>query len=504
MKKKVLLIICDGMGYREEREHNAIAQAKTPNLDNYFKTYPWALLGASGEDVGLPEGQMGTSEANHLVMGSGRIVYQNLVKINKHIKSGELKNNAAVCEAIEHVKKYNSTLHLNGMVSPGGVHGHIEHVKALVRIAKEAGVKKIELHLLTDGRDVPPKSAIAYINDLEDFLKAEGIGRIATIGGRFWGMDRDTNLERTEKHFMILTGGEGPRFKSAQEAVENAYENNMVNDEFLEPAIIADHEEEAGKIAANDALIFTNFRSDRARQLARKFIGKKIDNLKFVTMTKYDDDYDSLDVSVAFPPETITHPLSEVLSRTGLKQLKITETEKYAHLTFYFNAQKYEAFSGEDRVLIDSNKITWHDARPEMKVSEIAERICAELERANYDFIATNFVNCDLVGHTGNMPAIVKGVEAVDWAIGMAVEKAKARGWDVIITADHGNAEETFDNTSGQPMTSHTLNPVPFILISESHNKLLRKKGFLSDVAPTILKIMSIPKPKEMTGESFV
>jgi len=504
MGNKVLLIICDGMGYREEKEHNAIAQADTPNLDKYFRGYPWALLGASGEDVGLPEGQMGTSEANHLVMGSGRIIYQNLVKINKHIESGELKNNPAIREALDHVKKFKSVLHINGMISPGGVHGHVSHVKALIKIAKDAGVKKIELHLITDGRDVPPKSAIGYINDLENYLKKENIGKIATIGGRYWGMDRDTNLDRTERHFMVLTKSQQPRFKSAVHAVEKAYENDLANDEFLEPAVIADHEEETGKISANDALVFTNFRSDRARQLARKFIDEKIENLKFVTMTKYDDDYDTLDVSVAFPPEKIVHPLSEVLSREGIKQLKITETEKYSHLTFYFNAQKYEAFAGEDRIMINSNKISWHDAKPEMKVFEIADRICAEIDKSQYDFIATNFVNCDLVGHTGNMPAIIKGVEAIDKAIGLVAEKAKKAGWDVLITADHGNAEETFDPVINQPITSHTLNPVPFILISDEHKKLNKKRALLSDVAPTILKIMDIKKPEEMTGESLV
>jgi len=503
MKKKILLIICDGMGYREEREHNAIAQAKTPNLDNYFKTYPWALLGASGEAIGLPEGQMGTSETNHLIMGSGRIIYQNLVKINKHIEDNRLKDNPAICEAIEHVKMFDSTLHIKGMASPGGVHGHIDHLKTLLKIAQDAGIKKVQIHLFTDGRDVPPKSATLYVEELEEYIEREGIGRIASIGGRYWGMDRDKNHERIEKHFMLLTEARGPRFKTAKDAIGHSYKNK-IHDEFIEPAVIAANDE-ITLIAPNDAVIFANFRSDRAKQLARMFIDKKIDNLKYVTMTKYEDDYDSLDVRVAFPPEDITHPLSEVLSQSGKKQLKITETEKYTHLTFFFNAQKYEAFPGEDRLLIDSNKdIAYHDEKPEMKVFDIAEKLGEKIKNSSYNFIATNLVNCDMVGHTGNVPAIVKGIEALDRALGQIVETAKEYGWDIIIAADHGNAEETFDNISGQPMTSHTLNPVPFILISEGHNKLLRKKGFLSDVAPTILKLMDIAKPKEMTGKSFI
>ncbi|MFA6106734.1 MAG: 2,3-bisphosphoglycerate-independent phosphoglycerate mutase [Patescibacteria group bacterium] len=504
MHKKVLLIICDGMGYREEKEHNAIAEASTPNLDSYYKNYPWALLGASGEDVGLPEGQMGTSEANHLVMGSGRIIYQNLVKINKHIETGELKNNPAIREALDHVKKYKSTLHIKGMASPGGVHGHVDHLKALIKIAKDEGVEKVQIHLFTDGRDTPPKSALDYVKELEDYIAAEGLGRIATIGGRYWGMDRDNNTERIEKHFFLLTKANGPKFKTARSAIEASYENKM-GDEFIEPSLIAADADEATLIAPNDAVIFANFRSDRARQLARKFIDAKIENLKYVTMTRYDDDYDSLDVRVAFPPETILNCLSETLSQTELKQLKITETEKYPHLTFFFNAQKYEAFAGEDRILIDSNKdVAYHDEKPEMKVFDIAEKLVKELRSDKYDFIATNFVNCDMVGHTGNMPAIIRGIESMDKAIGITVEAAEKSGWDVIITADHGNAEETFDPAINQPITSHTLNPVPFILISDEYKKLKKKRALLSDVAPTILKIMDIKKPEEMTGESLV
>jgi 2,3-bisphosphoglycerate-independent phosphoglycerate mutase len=512
MKNKVLLIICDGLGYREAKEYNAIAEANTPNLDKYWREYPHALLAAAGEAIGLPEGQMGTSEANHLVMGAGRIIYQNLVKINRAVKNGELKDNPAIAEAFAHVKKYNSVLHIKGIVGPGGVHGHSDHIKGLVLAAKEAGVKNILLHLFTDGRDTAPKSALNYVADLEKFLteqntlllSKEGLGggsvKIASIGGRYFGMDRDNNYDRIEKHFKIMTSLDGLKYSSAQAAIEEAYKNNLT-DEFIEPALIEIGSGEYGCIQANDAVIFANFRSDRAKQLAEKFAKSEIDNLKYVAMTKYSDD---LDVRVAFPPEEIKNTLSEVIAQNGLKQLKVTETEKFTHLTFFFNAQKYEPEIGEDRILIDSNKdVKTHDEKPEMKVMEITAELEKALAENKYDFIATNLVNCDMVGHTGNFVAIVKGVEAVDLALGRIINAAQANGYDAIITADHGNAEHTFDTKGGQAITSHTLNPVPFILISEKYKELKKSEGSLADVAPTILKIMELPKPDEMTGKSL-
>jgi 2,3-bisphosphoglycerate-independent phosphoglycerate mutase len=501
MKNKVLLIICDGLGHREAKEHNAIASANTPNLDKYWQNYPHALLDASGEAIGLPEGQMGTSEANHLVIGSGRIIYQNLVKINRAVKNNELKNNPAIAEAFAHVKKFNSVLHLKGILGPGGVHGHSDHLKGLVIAAKEAGVKNILLHLFTDGRDTAPKSALEYLADLEKFLTENEAGKIASIGGRYHGMDRDNNVERIEKHFKIMTEPSGEKFSSAQEIIAAAYKNNLT-DEFVEPGLVELEPGEVGCIKTNDAVIFANFRSDRAKQLAKRFVDAKIENLKYVTMTKYADD---LDVRVAFGPEEIKNTLSEVIAQNNLKQLKVTETEKFTHLTFFFNAQKYEPEIGEDRILIDSNKdVKTHDEKPEMKVFEITAELEKALAENKYDFIATNLVNCDMVGHTGNFEAIVKGVEAVDQALGRIVAAALANGYEAIITADHGNAEHTFDPVGSQAITSHTLNPVPFILISEKYHELKKSEGSLADVAPTILKMMDLPAPAEMTGDILI
>ncbi|MBI3671229.1 2,3-bisphosphoglycerate-independent phosphoglycerate mutase [Candidatus Azambacteria bacterium] len=496
-KNKVILVICDGMGYRQEKEHNAMTAARTPNLDNFYANFPFAVLGASGEDIGLPDGQMGTSEANHLVIGAGRIIYQNLVKINKSMQNGEISKNPAILEAFEHVKRHNSVLHIKGIASTGGVHGHIEHIKALIKAAKQAGVKDIMLHLFTDGRDTAPKSAKIFIEDLENFLKAENIGKIASIGGRYFGMDRDNNDDRTARHFEIMTTNENGSFESALEAIEHSYRKG-ISDEFIEPAKIKD----AGCVSANDAVIFANFRSDRAKQLAHKFKNSKIENLKYVAMTKYDDE---LDVRVAFEPEEIKNTLSEVISQNGLRQLKVTETEKFTHLTFFFNAQRYEPEKGEDRILIESSKdVRTHDEKPEMKAKEIVKKIKEAMESEKYDFIATNLVNCDMVGHSGNVPAIIKAVESVDDALGRIAELSKKHGYDLLITADHGNAEENFDTVSGQPLTSHTLNPVPLILISERYKKLNKNTGFLDGVAPTILDLFGLKKPKEMTGESFI
>lgn len=498
-KKKVILIICDGLGYREEKEHNAVLSAETPNLDYLKDNHPFAVLEASGEAIGLPAGQMGTSEANHLVIGSGRVIYQNLAKINEAIKNDELAANPAIIEACEHVKRFQSVLHIKGIISDGGVHGHSDHLKELVRAAKKHGVEKIFLHLFTDGRDVAPKSAKNHIVNLEEFLKQEGIGKITSIGGRYWGMDRDNNDDRIEKHFLVMTKGSGKKFKDALEAIEHNY-GQGITDEFIEPVSIELEEGATGCIEANDAVIFANFRSDRAKQLTKRMLKENVDNLKFVAMTKYDDE---IDVRVAFPPEEITNTLSEVISQNGLKQLKVTETEKFTHLTFFFNAQKYEPEVGEERLMIPSNKdVATHDEKPEMKAREISEKVCEAIKENKYDFIGVNLTNCDMVGHSGNFQAIVKAVEIVDGAVGEIVGAAKEAGYEVIVTADHGNAEETFKE--GQPMTAHTTNPVPFYLVSDNFKEISRKKGDLSDIAPTILTIMSLDIPEEMTGRSFV
>ncbi len=549
---KVILIILDGWGYRKEKKYNAIASAHTPNFNKFWKNYPHAILKASGEAIGLPEGQIGTSEANHLIIGSGRILFQNLMRINRAIQSGALSKNEAINEAFEHVKKHNSTLHVKGIVSPGGVHGHTDHIKAIVKAAKEAGVKHIMLHLFTDGRDVLPKSAMDYIKDMELFLKTIGVGRISTIGGRYWAMDRDQNLDRTEKHFRVMVIGDGPRFKSAIEVIDDAYRKG-ITDEFIDPSLIETEEGEIGTVQANDAMISTIFRADRAKQLTRRFLKEGIKNFKYVALTQYAQD---IDVRVAFPPEEIKNTLSNVLSKNKISQLRVTETEKYNHLTFFFNAQNEKPDSFEDRIMIPSDKtVKTYDEKPEMEVLTIAKTIVDDLlsnppkqmtrekeipqasddfsirspvastnkkgtynkilnknyvvkkahsNNSGHNFIATNLVNADMVGHTGNFAAIVKAVEAVDKAIGIIVEAAQRVGADVIITADHGNAEETYDELKKQPITAHTLNPVPFILISNKYKKINHKVGSLADIAPTILKLFGIKPPPEMTGKSFL
>lgn len=500
-KEKVLLLVCDGLGYREEKEFNAIAAAKTPNLDRFYKDCPFALLSASGEEIGLPKGQMGTSEANHLVIGAGRVIYQNLAKINKAVETETLGENEVLQKVFEHIRMHRSALHIKGILSDGGVHGHIDHIKSIVKEARKYGVKKIAIHAFTDGRDVAPKSALGFVDDLEKFLVKEGVGKIVTLGGRYWGMDRDENDDRIEKHFEVIAKGNGPRFSSAREAIEHGY-NLGVTDEFLEPAIIQTENIEEDIIKPNDGVIFANFRSDRAKQMARRFIKENFENLKYVSMTKYEDD---LEVAAVFPPDSIDHTLSEVISSSGLKQLKVTETEKFTHLTFFFNAHKYEAEPGEERILIESNKdVATHDQKPEMKIKEITSELIAAIEKDKFDFIAANITNCDMVGHSGNFDAIVKAVEYVDEALGRIVASAQQKGYAVIITADHGNAEQTFDKNSNQAMTSHTLNPVPFILISDSYKNLSATKGDLSDVAPTILKILGLDVPKQMTGKILV
>lgn len=501
MNKQVVLVILDGWGYRKEKKHNAIAAAKKPNFDYLWGNYPHTILQASGEAIGLPAGQIGTSEANHLIIGSGRILFQNLLKINHAIKTNQLKNNPAIISAFKHVIKHDSVLHIKGMASPGGVHSHTDHIKYLIKSAKDYGVKSIMLHLFTDGRDVLPKSAINYIHDLEKFMQSLGVGKIASIGGRYWGMDRDNNPERIEKHFKVLVVGDGPRFKSAIEVIESAYKKG-ITDEYIEPALIETHQGEIGCIQSNDAVIFANFRADRAKQITRRFIKAEIKNLKYVGMIKYADD---IDIEVAFPKDNTSNTLSDVLNAKNISQLRITETEKFTHLTFFFNAQQDKAASLEERIMIPSNKdVATHDLKPEMKALEIVQECVKDLINKKHNFIALNITNADMVGHSGNVVAIIKAIEIVDKAVGMIITAAKKVNADVIITADHGNAEENYDEINHQPMTAHTLNPVPFILISSDYKKIKRQKGMLSDIAPTVLKLFGIKKPIEMTGESFV
>lgn len=498
---KVLLIILDGWGLHHDYEGNAISRARTPMWDKIWKTYPHAILNVSGEDVGLPEGQMGTSEVNHFTIGAGRIVYQDLVKINNAIKAGTYADNPVFVKAFEHVKKHHSTLHIKGLLSPGGVHSHQDHIYALLKAAVKHGVTKVYLHLYTDGRDVLPKSAKKYVRALEDKIAEIGVGKIASVGGRYYAMDRDHNWDRIDKAFDILTKKGGPRFKTAAEAIDAAYAAGQT-DEYIEPAHIEVEPGEEGCISTDDAVIFVNFRNDRPRQITERFLEKGPKNLYFATMTQYSPSYP---VAVAFPPESIDHTLGEVLSDHGIKQLRITETEKFAHLTFFLNCKREEAFEGEDRVMLDSySDIKTHDEKPEMRAPDIAKMIVSDIEAGNHQVIMTNICNGDMVGHTSNIEATIKGVEAVDQALAMIIPVAQKHGFDVLITADHGNAEEMIDEKTGEKLTQHSLNPVPFVLLSPKYTKLNREVGLLSDVAPTMLTMLGIPVPKEMTGKSFV
>jgi len=498
-KKQAVLVICDGLGFRESERYNAVRSAKTPNLDRLNAQYHHGILAAGGEAIGLPTGQMGTSEANHLIIGSGRIIYQNLLKINQSIRSGEFQKNKALLSAIQNAADNDTYLHVIGLLGPGGVHAHMDHIKAMLLAAKEGGLVKVAVHLFTDGRDTPPKSAIEFLNNLQFFMDTNKIGRIASVGGRYWGMDRDNNADRVEKAYAAIVKGEGVMYADAIDAVNESYQNG-ITDEFIVPITVGNGVPPI-TIRENDSVIFANFRTDRAVQLSRRILQDDIKGLYFVSMTKYADD---IEVPVMFPPEVINHTLSEELSAHQIKQLRVTETDKFTHLTFYFNAQRNKPDALEDRIMIPTNKdVATHDKKPEMKAAEIADAVADAIRKGEYGFIAVNIVNCDIVAHSGNFEATVKAVEFVDQAVGRIAEAAEECGAELIITADHGNAEEMFDDISGQPMTSHTINPVPFIMVSSKY-KEGPSEGLLSDLAPTILTILDVPVPQEMTGKSLV
>ena len=494
---KVLLVIMDGWGYREETAGNAIAMAHKPTFDHLWQTYPHAIVPASGLAVGLPEGQMGTSEVNHMVIGSGRIIYQDLVKINKAISDQTFFQNEALLGAMEHAKKYNSTLHLEGLLGPGGVHSFNTHLYALLSLAKQKGVQNVCIHVFTDGRDTPPKSAGHYVRELEEKIKEIGVGHIGSIIGRYYAMDRDTNWDRIEKAWDMLTKGTGRAYKTAAEGIDDAYTKGET-DEFINASIVGT----PSVIKENDAVIFVNFRSDRAVELTKKTLDAHIPNLHFVAMTQYRAEFDC---PVAFPPEVVTNTLGEVLGNNKVKELRITETEKFNHLTYFFNCKKLDPCEGEDRFLLDSySDIKTHDQRPQMRTPDIAQKIAEDIEGDKHQFIATNLCNADMVGHTGNIEATVKGIEAIDQAFSSLIPRALEHGYSVIITADHGNADEMINEKTGEMITSHSTNPVPLILVSNTYKTITKKDISLADIAPTILKIFGIEKPEEMTGTAFV
>ncbi len=505
----ILLLIMDGYGLNNKKEGNAIALAKKPNLDRLFVSYPNTVLGASGLDVGLPEGQMGNSEVGHLNFGAGRVVYQEITRIDKAIKEGSFFENKVLLEAMNKVRDNNSSLHLMGLVSDGGVHSSLNHLYALLKLAREKGVEKVYLHAFMDGRDTSPFAGKEYIRELLVKFQKFGIGTLSTIVGRYYAMDRDNRWERIEKAFRAMVCGEGKLTSDPVKAIEESYKEG-VTDEFIKPIVVSyDPNPLSGRIKENDVGIFFNFRADRARQLSyvltekdfKEFDKRSNLSIYLVTLTQYDE---KLKVHVAFPPVKLKNILPEVLSRKGLRQLRIAETEKYAHVTFFFNGGEEKPFEGEDRILIHSPKVPTYDLKPEMSAYEVTDKVVQEIDSKKYDFILLNYANPDMVGHTGFLEAAIKAIEAVDTCVGRVVEAVQKVDGIAMVTSDHGNAEMMVDYSNGEPFTAHTTNLVPFILVRNDFKGKLREKGILADVAPTILYLMGIEKPAEMDGENLI
>lgn len=503
MKKPVALIIMDGFGYNPDSYGNAIADAKKPNLDKLFAECPHTLIGASGLDVGLPDGQMGNSEVGHTNIGAGRVVYQMLVKISKSIKEGTIRKNPAIVGAVENCVKNGSALHLMGLLSDGGVHSHIEHLFGLMEMAKDMGVEKIYVHAFLDGRDVPPTSGAEYMEKLVQEIQRIGAGKVATVMGRFYAMDRDNAWDRVEKAYAAMVYGEGVEGCCPVGAIKKSYEEG-VTDEFMVPTVL----DKEGTIKAGDSVIFFNFRPDRARQITRAFVDPDFTGfprkngffpLHFVCMTQYDATMPN--VHVAFPPEALTMTMGEYISKNGLTQLRIAETQKYAHVTFFYNGGEEKTFPGEDRILIKSPDVETFDLKPEMSAYEVTDAVVKAIEEDKYNMIILNYANCDMVGHTGIEEAATKAVEAVDACVGRTVDAILKAGGAALITADHGNAEK-MKEPDGAPFTAHTTNPVP--LIVAGYPCKLRDGGRLADLSPTMLDIMGLPKPPEMDGESLI
>lgn len=503
MKKPYVLCIMDGFGNNPGAKGNAIEAAKTPNLDKLFAEYPHTLIGASGLDVGLPDGQMGNSEVGHTNIGAGRVVYQMLVKISKTIQDGELAKNAPLMSAMENCKANDSALHLIGLLSDGGVHSHIEHLFGLIDMAKACGVKEVYVHAITDGRDVSVESGIGFVKDCEEKFKEVGLGKIATISGRYYAMDRDFAWDREEKAYAAMVYGEGEQCADPVEAMANSYKNG-VTDEFVLPVVV----NKDGMIKANDSVICFNFRPDRARQLTRMLVDPDFNGferktglvpVKYVCMTQYDATMPN--VSVAFPNEELTMTMGEYISSLGMTQLRIAETQKYAHVTFFFNGGVEAQFPGEDRILIPSPDVATFDLKPEMSAYEVSDAVVEQVLSGKYDVVIINFANCDMVGHTGIFEAAVSAVEAVDECVGRLADAVLKMGGKMIITADHGNADKMLDE-NGEPFTPHSTNPVPVITVGS--DAPLREGGKLCDLCPTLLKMMGLPQPKEMTGESLI
>lgn len=506
-KRPLALLILDGWGYREDTHQNAVFHANTPVLDKLYQQYPHSLISGSGLDVGLPDGQMGNSEVGHINIGSGRIVYQELTRIGKAIVDGEFDDNPALCKAIDDAVKADGAVHIMGLLSPGGVHSHEEHIEAMCRLAVKRGASKVYLHAFLDGRDTPPRSAKGSLEHFNQVFAELGHGRIASIIGRYFAMDRDNRWDRVEQAYDLITLGVGKHsYSNAVDALQAAYDRDE-NDEFVAASAIVDDAGNAAQLQDNDALIFMNFRADRARQITRAFINSEFDGFerkvqpaaRFVMLTEYAAD---IDAPVAFPPSELVNTLGEVLQNTGKTQLRISETEKYAHVTFFFNGGKEQTFEGEERTLINSPKVATYDLQPEMSSGELTDKLVEAIESAKYDVIICNYPNGDMVGHTGNFDAAVKACEAVDTSIGRVVEALQKVGGECLITADHGNAEQMVDVTTGQPHTAHTSELVPFIYVGRKAS--IQDGGRLSDIAPTMLTLMGDEVPAEMTGRPLI
>ncbi|WP_405343469.1 2,3-bisphosphoglycerate-independent phosphoglycerate mutase [Ruminococcus sp.] len=504
MKKPLALIIMDGFGIAP-KYGNAIDYARTPHLDQLFFKNPVTMIGASGLDVGLPHGQMGNSEVGHTNMGAGRIVYQELTRITKSIEDGDFFENEAMNKAIDNCKANDSSLHLFGLLSPGGVHSHNTHLYGILELAKRKGLSKVYIHAFLDGRDVPPSSAKEYVAEAVEKCAEIGVGKIATISGRYYAMDRDNRWERVEKAYSAIVYGEGVQETDPVQAVQNSYDNG-VTDEFMLPAVIAGGD----TVKANDSVIFYNFRPDRAREITRTFVDDDFSGFErrngrfpvtYVCMTQYDATMPN--VEVAFKPQKLVNTLGEYLSDNGLTQLRIAETEKYAHVTFFFNGGVEKQYEGEDRILVKSPAVATYDMQPHMSAYEVTEKCVEAIKSGKYDVIILNFANCDMVGHTGVFDAAVKAVEAVDWGVKKVSDAIAEMGGVTCITADHGNADRMIDR-DGTPFTAHTTNPVPFCVVGYDECKELRAGGVLADIAPTMLDIMGLPQPEEMTGKSMI
>ena len=508
-KKPTVLMILDGYGLNDKTEGNAVAQGNTPVMEGLMKEYPFVKGNASGLHVGLPDGQMGNSEVGHLNMGAGRIVYQDLTKITKMIEDGDFFENPELLRACNNVKENNSSLHLYGLVSDGGVHSHNTHIYGLLELAKRQGIENVYVHCFLDGRDTPPASGKEYVEQLEAKMAEIGVGKVATVMGRYYAMDRDNRWDRVELAYKALVKGEGVPAEGGPAAIQASYDNDKT-DEFVLPAVVMENGAPVATIKDNDSIIFFNFRPDRAREITRTFCADEFDGFDrgerikttYVCFTEYDVTIPNK--TVAFPKTEINNTFGQFLAANGLKQARIAETEKYAHVTFFFNGGVEEPNEGEDRILVKSPKVATYDLQPEMSAYEVCDKLCGAIRSKEYDVIIINFANPDMVGHTGVQEAAIKAVEAVDECVGKAVEAIKEVDGQLFICADHGNAEQLIDYETGAPFTAHTTNPVPFILVNADPAYKLREGGCLADIAPTLIELMGLEQPEEMTGKSLL